>query len=113
MREYTWYIKKKLYSIALVLIAIILVLVSTQGAAPFAYITNLGSNNVSVINTTTNNVTATEPVGIDPNGVAITPDGSKVYVAKNGHEYVPGKTVSEIDTITNNVTATVNLGIAP
>ena len=105
--------KKKLFLIALVSKAMLFMLVSIVGAAPFAYITNLSSNNVSVINTTTNNVTATEPVGIDPNGVAITPDGSKVYVANNGHEYVPGKTVSEIDTITNNVTATVNLGIAP
>ena len=40
-------------------------------------------------------------------------DGAKVYVANNGHEYVPGKTVSEIDTVTNNVTATVNVGTAP
>jgi YVTN family beta-propeller protein len=75
--------------------------------------TYLKDGTVSVIDTAINTITATEPVGIDPNGVAITPDGSKVYVAKNGHEYVPGKTVSEIDTITNNVTATVNLGIAP
>jgi len=37
----------------------------------------------------------------------------QMYVANNGHEYFPGKTVSEIDTVTNNVTATVNVGATP
>ena len=55
--------KNKLYSIALVSTAMILILVSTAGAAPFAYITNTGSNNVSVIDTATDNVTATVNVG--------------------------------------------------
>jgi YVTN family beta-propeller protein len=41
---------------------------------------NLGNNTVSVINTTTNKVTATVDVGINPEGVAVTPDGKKVYV---------------------------------
>ncbi|MGH8522445.1 MAG: calcium-binding protein [Gammaproteobacteria bacterium] len=35
-------------------------------AAPFAYITNSGSNNVSVIDTASNTVTATVGVGTDP-----------------------------------------------
>ena len=41
----------------------------------------LGANTVSVIDTATNTVTATIPVGAGPLGVAVTPDGSKVYVA--------------------------------
>jgi YVTN family beta-propeller protein len=53
---------------------------SITGAAPFAYITNFGSNNVSVIDTATNKVKATVPVGLNPLGVTFTPDGSKVYV---------------------------------
>ena len=65
--------KQKLYSIALVSIAVILVLEGIAGGTPFAYITNLGSNNVSVINTTTNTVTAAVNVGTAPIGVAITP----------------------------------------
>ena len=61
-----------------------LMLVSLAGALPFAYITNAESNNVSVIDTTTNKVTATIPVGSNPMGVAISPDGTKVYVV-NAH----------------------------
>ncbi len=41
----------------------------------------IGDNNVSVIDTATNNVTATVHVGIYPTGVAVSPDGTKVYVA--------------------------------
>lgn len=42
--------------------------------------TSGGSDNVSIIDTKTNNVIATVPVGDDPVGVAITPDGTKLYV---------------------------------
>ena len=69
--------KHKLYLIALVSVAMILMLVSIAGAAPFAYITNCDSNNVSVIDTATNKVTANVPVGSEPYGVAVAPDGKK------------------------------------
>jgi YVTN family beta-propeller protein len=39
-----------------------------------------GDGTVSVIATATNRVTATITVGTDPSGLAVTPDGSKVYV---------------------------------
>ena len=46
-----------------------------------AYITNPGDNTVSVIDTATNTVVGSPiPVGSFPFGVAVTPDGSKVYV---------------------------------
>ena len=45
------------------------------------YVTNYGSNTVSVIDTATNTVTATVTVGTNPRGVAVSPDGKKVYVA--------------------------------
>src|ERR1035437_6295132 len=98
--------KQKLYSIALISAAMILMLVSIAGAAPFAYISNLGSNTVSVIDTANNIVTATVNVGIDPLGIAVTPDGSKVYVT----DFV---NVSVINTTTNTVTATVAMGAEP
>lgn len=41
----------------------LLMLVSIAGAAPFAYITNLNSNTVSVVDTATNSVIATVQVG--------------------------------------------------
>ncbi|HII91461.1 MAG TPA: YncE family protein, partial [Methanosarcina sp.] len=55
-----------------------------------------------VIDTETNNVTATVPVGDNPVGVAINPDGTKLYVTNH-----KGNTTSVIDTTTNTVTATV------
>jgi len=79
-----------------------LMLVNIAGASPFAYITNYDSGTVSVIDTATNKVTATVSVGGSPYGVAVSPDGSKVYVTTD--------TVSVIDTATNNVTATVSVG---
>ena len=62
-----------------------------------------------MIDTATNTVIATIPVGIGPRGVAVTPDGSKVYVTDSsrlGH-------VSVIDTATNTVIATIPVGIGP
>jgi YVTN family beta-propeller protein len=58
---------------------------------------------VSVIATATNTVTATIPVGDFPFGVAVTPDGSKVYVTNSN-------SVSVIATPTNTVTATIPVG---
>ena len=58
--------KQRLQYIALVSVAIILGLRSIAGAAQFAYITNLGSNNVSVIDTATKTVASTVNVGDSP-----------------------------------------------
>jgi len=63
---------------------------------------------VSVIDTATNTVIATIPVGFEPVGVAVTPDGSKVYITNNN-----SSTVSVIDTVTNTVTATIPVGLFP
>ena len=60
-----------------------------------AYITNSSDESVSVIITASNTVTATIPVGIGPSGVAVTPDGSKVYVANSA-----SNTVAVINTAT-------------
>ena len=70
--------------------------------------TNGGSNNVSVINTTTNSLAATVTVGVNPQGVAVTPDGSNVYVTNENDG-----TVSVINTATNNITDTVDVGSNP
>lgn len=77
---------------------------------------NSGDNNVSVIDTATNTVTATVNVGIQPKGVAFDPNGTKAYVTNSAYsDGYPGSTgtVSIIDTATNNVTATVNVGMYP
>jgi YVTN family beta-propeller protein len=79
-----------------------------QGFAQNAYITNRNSDSVSVIDTASNALTATIPVGVVPYGVAASPNGTKVYVANE-----LSNSVSVIDTATNTVTATVTVGSAP
>jgi YVTN family beta-propeller protein len=67
---------------------------------------NDGSNNVSVIDTASNTVTATIAVQANPRGVAITPDGAFAYVSNR-----IANTVSVVNTATNSVVATV-MGVA-
>ena len=59
----------------------------TAQAQTRAYVTDISSNTVSVIDTATNTVVATIPVGVIPFGVAITPDGTRAYVANVSSNY--------------------------
>ena len=66
--------KKSFSTVATLLIALIVLSgwqPITVQAQPFAYITNEGDNTVSVIDTATNTVTATIPVGNGAWGVAV------------------------------------------
>src|SRR5580692_12328688 len=91
------------------ILTVALVTVSSQitYSQTLAYVANLGSNNVSVINTANNSVVATVNVGSQPNGIAITPDGTRAYVA-NG-----GGAVWVLATAGNGVLAKVSLGGYP
>lgn len=54
--------------------------ITPKGA--FAYVADSGFNGrerVLVVDTATNTVATEVPVGVDPNGIAITPDGAFVY----------------------------------
>lgn len=53
-------------------------------------------------------ITDTVSVGSAPHGIAVTPDGTKVYVANSG-----SNGVSIIDTSTDKVVATLNVGVYP
>jgi YVTN family beta-propeller protein len=94
--------KKQLFLIS------ILVILSLIVNAQTAYITNFGTNTVSVINVATNTVIDSVVVGNSPYGVCVHPDGSKVYIANSGN-----KTISVINTATNTVTATITVGDTP
>ena len=78
--------------------------VSCLRAQTVAYVTNNSSNTVSVIDTATNIVTATIPVGSFPASVVVSPDGTRAYVGNLT------ETVSVIDTASNAVVATVGGG---
>jgi|SRR3954463_2303619 len=75
-------------------------------AQNFAYVTNSGSGTVSVIDTTTDIVTATVGVGSRPFGVAA--NSTRVYVTNSG-----SNDVSVIDTSNNTVVATIPVGLRP
>jgi YVTN family beta-propeller protein len=87
-----------------------------NSAGTFAYVADFGQAEaapaqvgaVSVINLATGAEVAAIPVGFGPIGIAISPDGSRVYVSN----YVDG-TVSVIDTATNTQTALVAVGLGP
>jgi YVTN family beta-propeller protein len=73
-----------------------------------AYVANANNNTVSVIDTASNAITATIPVGPGPISVALTPDRAFLYVGNSSNS-----TVSVVDTATNTVTATVPVGNTP
>ena len=114
-------------TLAIISLVIALVVVITVGAGPVTipvgtspvavavtpdgrhgYVTNYNSNDVSVIDTASNTVTATIPVGDHPQAAAVTPDGHHAYVTNS-----VSNNVSVIDTATNTVTATIPVGPNP
>jgi YVTN family beta-propeller protein len=73
-----------------------------------AYITCARS--VAVIDTASNALLSKINVGGEPEGIAVAPDGGRVYVANS---YGGGDTVSVIDTSSASVIATIAVGHAP
>ncbi len=81
---------------------------SSALAVEWAYVPNSGSDDVTLIDITTNTVTATVPVGRDPSGVAVHPSGNRAYVANSGDN-----TVSVVEAATARVIATIPVGTSP
>ena len=85
---------------------------STGGTYPTAaspdgttvYATDFGTDTVSFIDTTSNTVTSTVPVGISPNSACISPNGINLYVSNFN-----GDSVSVVNTTTRSLTATISL----
>ncbi len=97
--------RKKLHHAIGVLLS---TLATAACAAPFAYIANSGGNNVSVIDTATDTVTTTIPVGAVPYYVAVAPGGKRIYVTN-----CADNSLSVIDGTSNTVIATIPVGDAP
>jgi len=72
------------------------------------YVTNRGSNNVSVVDITTNTVLTTTTVGTRPLGIAVTPNGDYVYLVNTTSD-----NVTVIETTGYTVYATVAVGTQP
>ena len=77
-------------------------------ATDTVYDTNQNSDTVSVIDGSTDAVTATVSVEVWPSGIAVDPATDTVYVANNGSH-----SVSVIDGSTNAVTSTITVGSSP
>jgi YVTN family beta-propeller protein len=75
-----------------------------RAAGTLLYVPDPSANMVSVVDISSNTVTATIPVGSEPYDAAVTPDGSQVLVANRGDH-----TVSVISTATDAVTATITV----
>jgi len=93
---------------AAIIAALVMIVMAGPGRAQNAYISNMADNTVSVIDTATNSVTATIPVGAQPFAVAVPQHGGRAYVGNQGDD-----TVSVIDTATNIVIATIPVGGIP
>jgi YVTN family beta-propeller protein len=78
------------------------------GAAPFAYITNQGSHDVSVIDLATQRVLTTVPVGRSPAGVVASSPAGRVYVSNPD-----SRTISVIDMRLQAVVDTLAAGEGP
>jgi YVTN family beta-propeller protein len=78
-----------------------------------AYVANLGSNTVSVINVASRSLITNIPVGNRPRGVTVSPDGRLVYVVNEGGDpgVVDDAYVSVISTAMNEVVARVTVGL--
>ena len=79
------------------------------------WVTESGTNTVSIISTSTGKITSTVVVGIYPHGIAITPDGKTAYVANTGPNTGPGgsQTVSVVNVASQTETGTIDVGEAP
>ncbi len=70
------------------------------------YVTN--DSSIRVVDTNTNTIIATVPVGVAPSGVAVSPDGSRVYVTSYGND-----TVAVINAVSNTLITNVVVGDQP
>src|SRR5688572_6026732 len=62
---------------------------AADDASSLIYVSNEDSNDISVIDTRTDSVVATIPVGRRPRGILVSPDGRIVYVALSGSPKAP------------------------
>lgn len=72
---------------------------------PLAYVTNIKSNSVSVIDLEIDQVIKTIACGIGTEGIDITPDGSEIWVSNNKEN-----TINVINTETHQITNTLPSG---
>ena len=83
-------------------LVVLSVLGTGAAAEPFVYVTRYADDAVAVIDAATSSIVATIPVSDDPSGIALSPNGTRAYVANHGIGVV-----SVINTATNVVIAEI------
>jgi gliding motility-associated-like protein len=78
-------------------------LFSASAIGQYAYIPNRNSATTSVINISSNTVIATLPMGIQPQGVAVSEVRGRAYIANNG-----SNSITVINTCDQSIVATIN-----
>ncbi|MBL1078805.1 protein kinase [Nocardia sp. 2] len=84
--------------------------IAIDAQAQRAYVVNSVDNTVTVIDTSTNTVATTVPVGEYPRGVAVDPATRTAFVLNSVAPVGNRSTVSVLDLTTNTVTATIPTG---
>ncbi|MDY9925130.1 YncE family protein [Methanosarcina sp.] len=86
--------------------------VQSNLSAAYAYVPNEKSNDVSVINITTDTFITNISVGANPAGVAVSPDGKKVYVTNEESNNISIIDTSNYSNITSVSVQMYPLGVA-
>ena len=89
-------------------IASAVVWTAAAAAAPFAYVPNEGSASISVIDTATDRVTATLKLAQKPRGIAVSLDGSRLFISDQ-----TANALITIDLGKREVVASTALGSSP
>ena len=90
------------------LACILMVASASLVAAPFAYVPNEGSGTISIIDTQTDATVGEIAIGGKPRGIAISPDGKRLYVSEQKGEHV-----DVIDTATKKFIKKIPVGDSP
>ena len=95
-------------TIVAMVLALVGMLASAASPQPKAYVTNERSNDLSVIDSATDKVIATIPVGERPRGIRLSPDGQRVYVALGDEDRI-----AVVDTTSLQVVEKISAGTDP
>ncbi|PWT97847.1 MAG: hypothetical protein C5B51_30530 [Terriglobia bacterium] len=99
---------KKTLPLNLCLLFVSGVFLTTASGQPYAYVSNVSGNVVTVVNPANGGILGSIRVPSGPTGLAVTPDGLFVYVASQG-----ANSVSVISTSNNSLVNTINVGATP
>ena len=103
----SFHINKALFGRALLVLFTVLICTTGLFAQPYAYVANVSGYTVSVVNTANHSVVASIPVP-GASGLAVTPDGSVLYVCAQA-----SNAVYAISTANNSIVATIGVGSTP